>query len=132
MDAELGIGDVMGVVEGESGLVNEMERLLNLELQEFIAAPIKLRFVHGTEGAVREGFWKPRLKANKYYEADIFLKDSNVKKVKALYPMIVFKPRIGGEKAYPLFAHYGAMVNSPIPSTIIVKRVTLLRPLTCC
>ncbi|MEM3753324.1 MAG: hypothetical protein QW778_01865 [Candidatus Micrarchaeaceae archaeon] len=116
----------MGVVEGELGLVNDLERLLNLELQEFIAAPVKLRFVHGTESAVCKGFWRTRLKANRYYEADIFLKDPNVKKVKALYPMVVF----GGERAYPLFAHYGTVISSPIPTTIVVKRVTLLRPLT--
>jgi len=120
----------MSVIEGESGLVSEMERLLNSELQEIIAAPIKLRFLHGSDGVVREGWWKPRYRANRYYEADIFLKDSHIKKVKALYPMLVTKSAIGGEKAVPLFAHYGAVVESPIPSTIVVKRVSLLRPLT--
>lgn len=115
----------MEKIESESDLISELEKQLNSNLSEYLSSPVKLQLVYGEAKPKVEGIIRREMKPNKFYLADLHLNDSYLKLVKAFYPLFVIKPAIGSVIAFPSFAKYGAVIDSPIPSAIIVKRVKL-------
>lgn len=126
--------DEMGTIEGELDLIAKIEHELNRELAEFIKSEIKLKLIESdrTYATVeRIGLLRSGIKANRFYYTKISLKDEILEEVLGFFPIVVTKIPFRKEVAFPLFCEYGAMIDSPIPFTILVKQVTLLRPLTC-